>query len=61
MLFLMQPRRLVAFFAARVHYLLMVNLLSTRMARTFSVEMISNCGVPSKDSCQRMLLTYHSS
>jgi len=41
-LFLMQPRMLLAFFAVRTHCWLMFNLLSTRTSKSHSAELLSS-------------------
>lgn len=46
MLCLMQPRRLLAAFAARAHCRLLVNLVSTGIPRYFSTKLLSSSSAP---------------
>lgn len=46
MLFLMQPRRLLAFLAARAHFWLVVNMLVEKSSRSFSAELRSSQMAP---------------
>lgn len=46
MFFLMQPKRLSAFFATRPHCWLMISLMSTRTPSSFSAKLLSSWMVP---------------
>ena len=47
MLFLMQPRKLLAFLASRSHCWFMVNLLFSESRRSFSAKLLSSLSAPS--------------
>lgn len=57
MLCLMQPRKLWAFFAARVHRQAMINLMSTRVPRSFSDQPLFSQSVLSPCQCMRLFFS----
>ena len=56
MLFLMQSKRLLAFFAARTHSRLMVNLLFARTLRACYAKVLSSHSAPSPYWCKELFL-----
>ena len=55
-LFLMQPRMLLALLAARMHYWLVFNLVSTRTRRSIFTKLLSSLSSPSMYWCLGLFL-----